>query len=195
MARPPDHLSPRAREIVTVARRLLDEDGPDGVSMRRIAAELGIRAPSLYKHIADKRALENAMISDGLFEQGDITSEAARDAEEPLVAIAMSFRAFAVEHPHLYRLITDRALDHAGLAAGAEEYAGAALRQAVGGDRTLGITLWAFAHGMIMLEIDNRFPDYADIEGAWRRGLEGIRGNAQPGSGRGAARRPSARRP
>jgi AcrR family transcriptional regulator len=178
MARPPDHLSPRAREIVTVARQLLDEEGPDGVSMRRIAAELGIRAPSLYKHFADKRALENAMISDGLCEQGDITRAAAQDAEEPIVAIAMSFRAFAVEHPHLYRLITDRALDHAGLAPGAEEYAGAALRQAVGGDHTLGVTLWAFAHGMIMLEIDDRFPHYADVEGVWRRGLEAIRGNA-----------------
>ncbi|MCW2955075.1 MAG: TetR family transcriptional regulator [Conexibacter sp.] len=178
MARPPDHLSPRAREIVAVARRLLDEDGPDGVSMRRIAAELGIRASSLYKHIADKRALENAMISDGLFEQGDITREAVRDAEDPVLAIAMAFRRFAVEHPHLYRLITGRPLDQGGLVPGAEEYAGAALREALHGDRALGITLWAFAHGMVMLEIDGRFPVYADVEVVWRRGLAGIRGDA-----------------
>ena len=38
----------RRRQAVSAARRLLDAEGEDALSMRRIAGELGIRAPSLY---------------------------------------------------------------------------------------------------------------------------------------------------
>jgi AcrR family transcriptional regulator len=41
-------LSPRATEIVAAARELLEEEGPDALSMRRLAERLGIRAPSIY---------------------------------------------------------------------------------------------------------------------------------------------------
>ena len=59
----PEQLSPRAREIVDAALELLEEDGADGLSMRRLAERLGIRAPSIYKHLPDKQALEAAIIS------------------------------------------------------------------------------------------------------------------------------------
>ena len=45
----------RRDQIIDVARDLLERHGPDGVTMRAIADRLEIRAPSLYKHIADKR--------------------------------------------------------------------------------------------------------------------------------------------
>jgi AcrR family transcriptional regulator len=59
----PELRTPRAREIVDVALELLEQEGPDGLSMRRLADRLGIRAPSIYKHLPDKRALEAAIIS------------------------------------------------------------------------------------------------------------------------------------
>jgi hypothetical protein len=31
--------------------------------------------------------------------------------------------------------------------------------------------MWAFAHGMVSLEIDGRFPPQADLDEAWRAGL------------------------
>jgi len=43
--------------IVDAALDLLDQHGLDGLSMRRLAASLGVRAPSLYWHYADKPAL------------------------------------------------------------------------------------------------------------------------------------------
>jgi AcrR family transcriptional regulator len=46
----PDPLTPRAREIVNAARKLLEEEGIEALSMRRIGQRLGIRAPSIYKH-------------------------------------------------------------------------------------------------------------------------------------------------
>jgi AcrR family transcriptional regulator len=52
----PDDLTPRAREIVAAARAILEEGGPEALSMRAIAERLGIRAPSLYKHVPDREA-------------------------------------------------------------------------------------------------------------------------------------------
>ena len=46
--------TPRAREIAAIALDALETEGPDGLSMRRVAERLGIRAPSLYKHFTDK---------------------------------------------------------------------------------------------------------------------------------------------
>jgi hypothetical protein len=35
--------------------------------------------------------------------------------------------------------------------------------------------MWAFAHGMTILELDRRFPPDADLDAAWRRGLDAFR--------------------
>jgi AcrR family transcriptional regulator len=176
-------MSPRAREIVAVARELLEQEGPSGLSMRRIAARLGIRAPSLYEHVADKRALENAIVSQAFFEQGDATRAAAAQAEadgtDAIVAIGAAFRRYAIEHPHVYRLMTDHGLDRDALADGSEQHAGEALRQAVGGDLMLARVLWAFAHGMIMLELNDRFAEGSDPDALWTAGLTALRASTR----------------
>ncbi|MDO8211250.1 TetR/AcrR family transcriptional regulator [Conexibacter sp. CPCC 206217] len=182
---PAPDLTPRAREIVAVARELLESEGPEGLSMRRIAAQLGIRAPSLYEHVADKRALENAIISEAFFEQGDLTrmsADAARAVgEDPLLAIGSAYRRYALAHPHVYRLMTDKGLDRAALVEGSEQHAGEALRRAVDGDLTLARVLWAFAHGMIMLELNDRFAEGSDADELWDAGLRALRASTRAG--------------
>src|SRR3954467_10319472 len=95
----------RRDQIVSAARRLLEEDGPEALSMRNVAAEIGIRAPSLYEHVADKRALESAIIAAGLHERGVALREAVATPDgqaDPLRAIALAWSRWAHEHPHLY---------------------------------------------------------------------------------------------
>jgi AcrR family transcriptional regulator len=174
-ARDDNELSERAQAIVAAALKLLEEEGREALSMRRLADRIGIRAPSIYKHLPGKRALENALISAG-FEQMTALFEAAlADAEDPVVAIAAAYREFAHGHPHLYRLMTDQPLDRANLAPGAEDRAARPIFEAVGRDRDLARAAWAFAHGMTILELNGRFPPDADLDAAWRRGLEGFR--------------------
>ena len=48
-------------QIIQTAFRLLDEEGLDGMTLRKLACGLGVRAPSLYWHFAGKRALLDAM--------------------------------------------------------------------------------------------------------------------------------------
>jgi AcrR family transcriptional regulator len=85
--------------IVGAARRLLEEEGPEALTMRRLADQLGIRAPSLYKHFPHKAALEVAIIIDGFAEAAEIFAAATDGAADPLAAFAASYRDFAKSHP------------------------------------------------------------------------------------------------
>jgi AcrR family transcriptional regulator len=164
----------RRDEIVAAARDLLDSEGPEGVTMRAIAERLGIRAPSLYKHVADKAELETALIADGLAEQAEAFEDAVAGADDPLAAIAAAYRRSALSNPHLYRLMTDRPLPRSELPDGLEDRAARPLVEAVGGDMDRARATWAFAHGMVTLELADRFPADADLDAAWATGLRGL---------------------
>ena len=171
----PAELTPRAREIVAAARQILEEGGPDALSMRAIADRLGIRAPSLYKHVPDKEALEVALIADAFAEIADAFDEAVAGAPDALAAVARAYRGWALAHPHLYRLMMDRPLPRERLAPGLEDRAAAVLVAATGGDPDAARAAFAFAHGMVVLELNQRFPPRADLDAAWKRGVDAFR--------------------
>ena len=52
--------------IFSAAKTVLEQEGIPGLSMRRIAQESGMSPMSLYRHFADKDALLDALMSDGL---------------------------------------------------------------------------------------------------------------------------------
>ena len=95
----------------------------------------------------------------------------AADATGKLTAIAGAYRAYAVAHPHLYRLMNYQPLRRDLLPAGLEARAAQPLAEAAGHDEARARAMWAFAHGMVSLEIDGRFPPQADLDEAWRAGL------------------------
>jgi len=171
-------LTPRARQIVEEALELLEQEGPEALSMRRLADRLGIRAPSIYEHLADKQALEAALISVGFEESAELFASAVRESDDPLAALAVAYRKFARRHPHLYRLMTERPLPRERLAPGVEDRAALPLLQATGGDVNRARATWAFAHGMAMLELNGRFPPEADLDAAWQAGIEAFGGPA-----------------
>jgi len=162
------------------ARRLLEEEGAGALTMRRLAEQLGIKAPSLYKHLPDKTALEAAIIATGLeeaaarFEQAVDSATTGGDAAgggaAAISALAAAYREFALAHPHLYRLMHNGPLPRQHLPAGVEDRAAAPVMR-VAGSRARARALWAFAHGMVMLELDQRFPPDADLDAAWEAGI------------------------
>ena len=166
--------SARAQEVVAVARRLLEEEGSASLTMRRLAERVGIRAPSLYKHFPDKAALEGAVIATGLEDAAAVfeaaVETAAETAADPLPALAAAYRRFALDHPHLYRLMNSGPLPRQHLPPGLEDRAAAPLLR-VAGDQARARAIWAFAHGMVMLELDHRFPPDADLDAAWQAGI------------------------
>ena len=165
----------RKDEIVAAALELLEQDGPEAVSMRAIADRIGIKAPSLYKHFRDKDALEMAMIAAGFRSSAEVFTIAVEDADDPLAALAAAYRSWALAHRHLYRLMTHKPLDREALPAGVEEAAALPVVRVAGGDRARARALWAFAHGMTSLELAERFPPDADLDAAWAAGVAALR--------------------
>ncbi len=164
----------RGAEIVAVARSLLEHEGMAALTMRRLADELGIRAPSLYKHLPNKAAVELAILVTGFEEAAAAFEEATEDAEDGLAAFVQAYREFAVAHPHLYRLMTERPLPRAELPPGLEARTAAPLLRVTGGPERARAA-WAFIHGMVILELNGRFPSDGLTEAAWLAGLSAFR--------------------
>ncbi|GAA1531872.1 TetR/AcrR family transcriptional regulator [Dactylosporangium maewongense] len=169
-------LTPRAREIVRTARELLEREGPDALSMRRLGAHLGIRASSIYEHVRDKQALEAALISVGFEEQAELFTRAVERSDDPIASLTAAYRDFACRQPNLYRLMTERPLRRDLITPGVEEAAAMPLVNATGGDLERARAIWAFAHGMAILELNHRFPPHADVDTTWRNGVDAFRG-------------------
>lgn len=167
--------SPRRGEIVAAARALLEQEGPDALTMRRLAERIGMRAPSLYEHLAGKDDLHAALAAEGFEEIGEAMATC-----DDLAGLGRAYRRYALEHPHLYRLINDRPLPRHLLPEGLEQRAAEPLVRMVGGDPDLARAAWAFAHGMTSLELAGRFPPEADLDAAWAAGLAAITAKAAP---------------
>ncbi|WP_328399225.1 TetR/AcrR family transcriptional regulator C-terminal domain-containing protein [Streptomyces sp. NBC_00390] len=106
----PEDREPLSRaRIVEAALEIIDEEGVDGLSMRRIAARLGVQAMSLYNHVQSK-----ADILDGVTEY--ITTEMRMprrmtgDWEDGVRSIAYGFRQAALRHPRAGELVLMRQL-------------------------------------------------------------------------------------
>jgi AcrR family transcriptional regulator len=143
----------RREEIVRAARQLLEIDVPSGLSMRRLADRLEIRAPSLYKHIPDKATLEAEIIAEGLHELGDSFAAAGND----ISAQAAGDRRLALGHPHLYALMSAQPFPRDLLPEGLERAVAGPIVGA-SGDEHLARATSAAAHGLALLELAGRFP-------------------------------------
>jgi AcrR family transcriptional regulator len=172
-------LTPRAAAIVAAAGELLDAEGPEALSMRRLAERTGLRASSLYRHVSGKEEIEAALIAEALELAADVFAAAAAEApDDPLPAILRAYRRIALAHPHRYRLMTERPLPRTPAVASANERAAAPLVAAVDGDPDRARAAWAFAHGMAHLELSQRFPPGADLDAAWAAGAAALGGRA-----------------
>ena len=93
-------------EIVRTAIKVADAEGPDAVSMRRIARELNAGTMSLYWHVASKEELLDLMIDTVQGEQ--LAPEPSGDWRADLRALTHSTRAALHRHPWMVDFIGGR---------------------------------------------------------------------------------------
>ncbi|GIF72485.1 TetR/AcrR family transcriptional regulator [Asanoa siamensis] len=99
MPRPRQALLTRQR-IIETAAELIDAEGLEAVSTRRLAAQLGVRGPSLYNHFPNKDAILDA-VADALTAEVDIGCFATHDWPDALRIWGRSYRAALAAHPHI----------------------------------------------------------------------------------------------
>ena len=176
MATSVGEFSARQVEIIATTRALLARDGVEALSLGAVAKALGIKPPSLYKHFASRGDLEAALIAIGLEELGDAMEAAGAD----LQAIGEAYRTFALANPELYRLMTSAPLPRDKLPEGLEARVLMPLHRVIS-DPHLARAAFAFAHGMVSLEIAERFPPWSKLEKSWARALYAFAAARPPG--------------
>ncbi|KAB8185005.1 TetR/AcrR family transcriptional regulator C-terminal domain-containing protein [Microbispora catharanthi] len=95
--------------IVTAAVELIEREGADAVSMRRIAAELGVGVMSLYNHVPSKAALLDAVAEDVLSRIGFTDDPSAHWTERVRIQ-ARAFRRIAHHYPRSTMVVVSRQL-------------------------------------------------------------------------------------
>lgn len=106
MARPRQPMLSRER-IVSAALALIDAEGLDAVSTRRLAIELGVSGPSLYNHVATKDDLLDAVV-DAVVGEVDLSMFPSPDWQNALDAWARSYRAALAAHPGVIPVLPSR---------------------------------------------------------------------------------------
>lgn len=102
-ARPPKAHRPPALSRAAIVREaivMLDEDGIEALSMRKLGARLNAGATSMYRHVATKDELMELAVDEVL---GEVTVPPAdeEDWRTTVAGCAHSFRATALRHPWL----------------------------------------------------------------------------------------------
>jgi AcrR family transcriptional regulator len=151
--------------VVEAAAVLADAEGLEAVTLARLAADFGVRAPSLYAHVAGLDDLRRRLGIRGARELGDALREAAtgRAGRDALVAVAAAYRRHARRHPGTY-LAAQRArpgdAEAEAAGAGVVEVVLAVLRgYGLEGDDAIHATraVRAALHGFVTLEASGGF--------------------------------------
>jgi AcrR family transcriptional regulator len=93
--------------IVAAAIRLLDAEGLDALSMRRIADELGTGAASLYWHVGSKDGLLD-LVFDRVIGELEVPDPVPGQWREQLKDVARAQRAISLRHPYVVRISIGR---------------------------------------------------------------------------------------
>ena len=89
--------------IFAAARAILDREGIEGLTVRKVAARARVSPMAMYRHFADKDALLNALMDDGLAAwEKTVRAICAQDPMEWLEAVLEAFLHFALAQPHLF---------------------------------------------------------------------------------------------
>jgi AcrR family transcriptional regulator len=163
--------------LCSAAERLFAERGAEAVTMRQLAAELGVSPMTPYRYFQDKEAILAAVRIAG-FERFSAALEAARasgrSARAKAAAVGEAYVSFAFDHPHTYKLMFDLNqpidADNAALVAASRRAHGnmsawvedqVAAGEMVGDPTEIGAMFWAATHGVVVLEMAGKLPQGA----------------------------------
>jgi AcrR family transcriptional regulator len=109
------------REIKETARRVLVDQGVEGLALRAVAREMGMSAPALYRYFDSRENLVEHVVAD-LYDELVGILEAARDAVLPadagpqLLAASRAFRGWAIAHHAEFGLLFGSPPESIGIA-------------------------------------------------------------------------------
>jgi AcrR family transcriptional regulator len=159
------------KTILSAALKELAHGGIRDLSLRNIAASLGLAPNAIYRYFADRRALEAALSSEAA-RQMEVALRRAADGCEPLTAVremSSAYSRFAKDNPHLYEAMMSfhapghDAASHESL----WKFTVEQVQRIAGSDRAAqaSVALWAFLHGAVALEAAQVFGEIKPASG------------------------------
>lgn len=167
--------------VLSVASRVLEDEGPDALTVRRIAQSLGSSTQLIYTLFGGKVGLVDALYRDGFRSLAECLSRVPT-TDQPLhdlMELGFAYRANALRRPAFYGLMFGRAVAGYDPPKASRQEAVRAFRVLAdasrrlldadtGGASTVGeedqaneiaLRLWGAAHGMVSLELAGLMPD------------------------------------
>jgi AcrR family transcriptional regulator len=156
--------------LLDAAAEILEAEGPDALSVRRIAAAAGVAPMGVYNHFESKNGIIDALFMQGFERLRAALAASSAEIEDPYEALregGRRYRALALAHPMAYQLMflrtipgyepSDAALE---VAAGAfDSLVDAVVRAmaagvlAEGPPTEIAHLVWADHHGWVSLEL------------------------------------------
>ncbi len=165
------------RRILRAALRLIDREGIEAFSMRRLGAALGVEAMSLYRHVPNREAVLDGVV-ELLAEEIEVPHAGSEPWPQMMRRIVCSYRKLAHAHPHAFPLIALRPLSTPKAIARGE--ATIALLVDAGIDERRAVltfrTLASYANGYLLEELAPGTPRVStgDPETEFQWGLRAV---------------------
>lgn len=174
MARPKLHDEALRLRLLDRAAELLSSDGPEALSLRRLASDVGTSTTAVYSLFGGKPGLLAAVYDEAVrrFAEHLATVQPTDDPIADLNRLGQAYRRSALDDPHLYGVMFSRRAPGFEPDEDAKRRANAtfaplvdAVRRGIadgalpdGDPVTLATACWAAAHGVIALELGGYFP-------------------------------------
>ncbi|HEY7046112.1 MAG TPA: TetR/AcrR family transcriptional regulator [Jatrophihabitantaceae bacterium] len=183
MGRPREHGPEVRAQLLRAAARLLNDEGPAALSVRRLSAEAEVSSRAVYSLFGDMPGLLAELCrreSETMVRRHEAVPRQANAVAE-IQALALAYRQAALEYPDLYRLMFDRVVPVSSPSdpdvayamrsmARVEDAVTRALRQRRRrrDPHQVTLQLWAVVHGLASLELRGALGDPATAEASWR---------------------------
>ncbi len=150
--------------LIAAAIALVEESGVGAVSLRETARRVGVSAPAIYRHFANKDSLLAAVAAEGFRDLGAALAAASRSERDPLSAMGMAYVRFALSRRGVFRLMFGPELAKRANFPELTSAADQAFQWLKGGVQARGraaqdshlaaIAPWALVHGLAQLFLD-----------------------------------------
>jgi AcrR family transcriptional regulator len=165
--------------LLDEAGRLLSDDGPDALSLRRLAKDVGTSTTAVYSLFGAKQGLVKAVFLEAFGRFGARLDVVPRSGDPltDLLRLGVAYRESALADPHLYAVMFGRGIPGFEPEPEDTEVSLATMNPLVDAVRaasatgllmdvppeTIAIALWAQAHGLVSLELGGSMPDEFDL--------------------------------
>lgn len=162
------------KTLIKKARKLIEREGIEQLSLAKLAKEVGIKAPSLYNHIQSKESLLHAVIEDTYQQLFEAYNEAIQNEvlapEEQILALSNAHYKFAHANPNTYILAytaaEPRELSDPNMLLKQALQIQQIVKEITGDEKSLTAVrgLLALVHGFVMLELNGQFRRGGDLK-------------------------------